>query len=57
MDRIRTTGAAGLGLLVAALTLTACGSDNGTGGTSTLPVESEPVILDPAHFTTEIDNP
>jgi hypothetical protein len=56
----------GLGLIAAALALTACGSDdngNGdttattTGGTSTLPVGSEPVTIDPADFTTEIDNP
>jgi hypothetical protein len=67
MNRIRTTGIA-LGLVAAALALGACGSDNGdgdssdagadtVGGDSTLPVGSDPVTLDPADFTTEIDNP
>jgi hypothetical protein len=46
------------------LALAACGDDNGNGdgttgagGQSTLPQGSEPVSLDPADFTTEIDNP
>jgi hypothetical protein len=52
-----------LGLVAAAVALAACGSDgNGdstgtTAGDSTLPVESEQVNLNPADFTTEIDNP
>lgn len=51
-------------LALAALGAAACGSDDGnaeTGGASagesTLPQGSEPVKLDPAEFTTEIDNP
>ncbi len=51
---------------VAALTLTAavvaigCGEDSATSGTGdaeSLPQGDEPVELDPAEFTTEIDNP
>ena len=48
---------------MAALALAAggCGSsddeDSGSSGTSELPQGSEPVELDPADFTTEIDNP
>jgi hypothetical protein len=48
------------GLLAAALAITACGGDDngdGDGGQATLPTGSEPVELDPADFTTEIDNP
>jgi hypothetical protein len=45
----------------AALALAACGDDgeNATGaaGSADLPQGSEPVDLDPAEFTTEIDNP
>ncbi len=59
---IRTTFAT-LAVLASALAATACGSDDG-GATSTaetanqgLPQGSEPVELDPAEFTTEIDNP
>ena len=67
MKRTRTSGIA-LGLVAAALTLAACGSDNGNGDSSdtgadaagaesTLPVGSDQVKLDPAEFTTEITNP
>jgi hypothetical protein len=65
MNTKRRIGIA-LGLIAAALALAACGSDdngNGdttaatTGGDSTLPVGSDPVNIDPADFTTEIDNP
>jgi hypothetical protein len=42
--------------LLAALAIAACGDDDGNGGSS-LPRGSEPVDLDPAEFTTEIDNP
>lgn len=52
-------------LLAVAVGVAACGSDNGGGSgdtaastaVSTLPTGSEPVSLDPADFTTEIDNP
>jgi hypothetical protein len=65
MKRIKVIGVA-LGV-VAALALAACGSDDdgggettaadtSGGGNSTLPTGSEPVQLDPAEFTTEIDN-
>jgi hypothetical protein len=64
MKRIKLIGVA-LALGAEALMLAACGDDDGgngettatTGGESTLPVGSEPVQLDPADFTTEIDNP
>jgi hypothetical protein len=54
-----------IGVLGAALALAACGGDDGDGdsggqtsaATTTLPRGSEPVDLDPADFTTEIDNP
>jgi hypothetical protein len=52
-----------LALPVAALAPAACGDDSGSGGASAsggsaaLPQGSEPVDLDPAEFTTEIDNP
>jgi hypothetical protein len=59
--RARTTIVLGLCCLAAAVGV-ACGGDNGdeTGGqpgSSSLPQGSEPVQLDPADFTTEIDNP
>ncbi len=59
----------GLGLLAAVLGLAACGGDNNSPNdadavalassttTTTLPIGSEPANLDPAEFTTEIDNP
>jgi hypothetical protein len=46
--------------LVAAAAVAACGSDSdgdGSSGGSSLPQGSEPVDLNPADFTTEIDNP
>jgi hypothetical protein len=47
-------------VLVAALGLAGCGGDgdnDGGSGASDLPQGSEPVKLDPAKFTTQIDNP
>jgi hypothetical protein len=58
--------AAALGALVAAAALAACGGDSDSGKSdanattaakSSLPQGSEPVELDPADFTTQIDNP
>jgi hypothetical protein len=52
-----------IALFAIALGLTACGEDGGDDETTTaaaatsLPVGDEPVKLDPAEFTTEIDNP
>jgi hypothetical protein len=50
-----------VGAIVAALALGACWSDdepeNAKAGDSGLPRGAEPVKLDPADFTTEIDNP
>jgi hypothetical protein len=53
-----------IGLSVAALVLAACGGDDDddsggetSGAVAELPQGSEPVTLDPAEFTTEIDNP
>jgi hypothetical protein len=46
--------------LLAAVAIAACGDDDGDGdasASSDLPQGSEPVELDPADFTTEIDNP
>jgi hypothetical protein len=46
--------------IVAAVAIVACGDDDGDGNgspASHLPQGSEPVELDPANFTTEIDNP
>jgi hypothetical protein len=59
---LRNRIAISLGAVGAALALAACGGDddggdeNGTAS-SDLPQGSEPVELDPAEFTTEIDNP
>ena len=51
---IRITVLAGL----AAAALSACGEDDPSAGSETsLPQGSEPAKLDPAEFTTEIDNP
>src|ERR687892_1460333 len=51
--------ATSLGALAAAFALAACGGDNGgeDEAGSDLPQGSEPVELDPAEFTTRIDNP
>jgi hypothetical protein len=47
-----------IGALVAAIAVGACGGDGGEEPASaSLPRGSEPVNLDPAEFTTEIDNP
>ena len=61
MTTPRRTTALFLGLIVA-LTLAACGDDDsngddGSGSGQDLPQGSEHVELDPAEFTTEIDNP
>ena len=63
--RMQTT--IGLGLVAVALGLAACGGESGSGDADTaaastattpaLPQGSEPANLDPAEFTTEIDNP
>jgi hypothetical protein len=55
--RIRNLIALGLGVLAAALTLAACGGEDEGGDDSGLPQGGETVELDPAEFTTEIDNP
>jgi hypothetical protein len=65
MNRFTIRRLGSVGIVVAALSLAACGGDDGDGNTgttggggdSTLPTGSEPVTLDPADFTTEIDNP
>ena len=46
-------------LITAALAVAACGSDEATteGPSRDLPQGSEPVKLNPADFTTKIDNP
>ena len=54
------TATIAIGVLAGALALTTgCGDDDGSdgGSGSSLPQGSEPVELDPADFTTEIDNP
>ena len=55
----RMTVAAPLTLIAAALAVAACGGDDGgsDGAGEALPQGSEPVEIDPADFTTEIDNP
>jgi hypothetical protein len=55
--RLRTIGI--VVALIAALVVSACGSagNAGTGSSTTLPQGSEPVDLNPADFTTQIDNP
>lgn len=45
-----------IALIAVTASLTACGGDDGAAGRS-LPQGSEPVKLDPADFTTRIDNP
>jgi hypothetical protein len=54
MRKMKGIGA--IGVLVVALTVTACGGDDGESESS-LPQGSEPVDLNPDDFTTEIDNP
>ena len=51
--------ATALTVLVAGLAVSACGGDgsNDDGSSAALPQGSEPVDLDPADFTTRIDNP
>jgi hypothetical protein len=41
----------------AALAISACGGGEGSSSTQSLPQGSESLVLDPADFTTEIDNP
>jgi hypothetical protein len=55
----RMTVAAPLSLIAAALAVAACGGDDGgsDGAGEALPQRSEPIEIDPADFTTEIDNP
>jgi hypothetical protein len=59
LRRYRLKAAAVVGALIAALAITACGggSNAGSGSTQTLPQGSEPANLNPADFTTQIDNP
>jgi hypothetical protein len=58
---LRVEPVAALVLVAVALAIASCGDDNGDGDSgsagSTLPTGSEPANLDPADFTTEIDNP
>jgi hypothetical protein len=62
---IRRTGAAAAGIAALLLALAGCGGSSGDSnsqagtqsGTSTFPQTSEPSNLDPADFTTQIDNP
>lgn len=55
----RMTVVATLSLIAAALAVAACGGDDGGSESAgdALPQGSEPVEIDPADFTTEIDNP
>ncbi len=61
--RRRNWIATGLGIATASVGVAACGSDDESSAAgesaagSELPQGSEPVELDPAEFTTEIDNP
>jgi hypothetical protein len=61
---IRRAGAAAAGIAVLLPALAGCGSSGGTtssaatqSGTNTFPQSSEPSNLNPADFTTQIDNP
>ena len=61
---IKRAGAAAAGIVVLLPALAGCGSSGGNGsaaaaqsGTNTLPQTSEPSNLNPADFTTNIDNP
>ena len=61
--KLHKTVASALCVLAAGLVLSACGDENNSNGTNSsnvsegLPQGSEPVELDPADFSTEIDNP
>jgi hypothetical protein len=59
LRRYRLKATAVVGALIAALTITACGGEGSasSGSTQTLPQGSESVNLNPADFTTDIDNP
>jgi hypothetical protein len=61
MKTTNITTLAATGVALVALVLGGCGSDGGngkqTGAGTNLPRGSEPVNLDPADFTTQIDNP
>ncbi len=57
-ERITTRAAIAICSLAASVPLAACGGDESDAGAqSGLPQGSEPANLDPAEFTTEIDNP
>jgi hypothetical protein len=49
-------GISGIGAVLAFAVLAACGGEDATTTSAGLPQGSEPVDLDPAEFTTEIDN-
>ncbi len=53
----RSAFAVALALLVSAFVLAACGGGSGDGASTALPQGSRAVDLDPAEFTTAIDNP
>jgi hypothetical protein len=58
MRRVKSIGIVGVvGVLVAVLAATGSGGSTASAATSTLPQGSEPVDLNPAEFTTQIDNP
>ena len=56
MTRPRVFGST-FAALAAALAIAACGGEETDSTTQGLPQGSEPVSLDPADFTAEIDNP
>jgi hypothetical protein len=58
MSKLKSIGIVGVvGVLVAVLAATGSRSGTASATTSTLPQGSEPVDLNPADFTTQIDNP
>jgi hypothetical protein len=60
INRTRLAASAAAVFALAAVALGACGDDDDSGGSSAnsdLPQGSEPVKIDPADFTPEIDNP
>jgi hypothetical protein len=59
LRRYRLKATAVVGALIAALAITACGGEGSasSGSAQPLPQGSEPVNLNPAEFTTRIDNP